>query len=213
MADGGLAVGVPAACGVCRGGQAEARAGRWREAAAATATEQPKPARARFGFKSSKRPRRRSGNYEAATIGRRRLEEGGQGGPAVQQREGKELRYPRPELALGGCRLLGVAAGCQGRRAATAGEVQIDYWANGEVVEIAGSFNGWQHRIKMDLDPSSQSTNPSVSRQSLHWTTILWLYPGVYEIKFIVDGNWRTDSRREIVTSGNITNNVLRVDQ
>ncbi|XP_020093903.1 uncharacterized protein LOC109713977 isoform X4 [Ananas comosus] len=92
-------------------------------------------------------------------------------------------------------------------------EVQIDYWANGEVVEIAGSFNGWQHRIKMDLDPSSQSTNPSVSRQSLHWTTILWLYPGVYEIKFIVDGNWRTDSRREIVTSGNITNNVLRVDQ
>ncbi|XP_020093901.1 uncharacterized protein LOC109713977 isoform X2 [Ananas comosus] len=60
-------------------------------------------------------------------------------------------------------------------------EVQIDYWANGEVVEIAGSFNGWQHRIKMDLDPSSQSTNPSVSRQSLHWTTILWLYPGVYE--------------------------------
>nr|CAD1835750.1 unnamed protein product [Ananas comosus var. bracteatus] len=92
-------------------------------------------------------------------------------------------------------------------------DVQIDYWANGEVVEIAGSFNGWQHRIKMDLDPSSQSTNPSVSRQSLHWTTILWLYPGVYEIKFIVDGNWRTDSRREIVTSGNITNNVLRVDQ
>lgn len=34
-----------------------------------------------------------------------------------------------------------------------------------------------------------------------------------YQIKFIVDGNWRTDSRREIVTSGNITNNVLRVDQ
>ncbi|XP_073009731.1 protein PTST homolog 3, chloroplastic isoform X5 [Typha latifolia] len=94
-------------------------------------------------------------------------------------------------------------------------EVHIKYLADGEIVELAGSFNGWQHRIKMDLDPSS-TRSPSTSRpcrQPLLWSAVLWLYPGVYEIKFIVDGSWRIDSRREIVSSGNITNNVLRVDR
>ncbi|XP_072954910.1 protein PTST homolog 3, chloroplastic isoform X3 [Typha angustifolia] len=91
-------------------------------------------------------------------------------------------------------------------------EVHIKYMADGEIVELAGSFNGWQHRIKMDLDPSS-TRSPSTSRpcrQPLLWSAVLWLYPGVYEIKFIVDGSWRIDSRREIVSSGNIANNVLR---
>lgn len=92
-------------------------------------------------------------------------------------------------------------------------EVQIEYWGNGETVEVAGSFNGWLHRIEMDLQPSSKMITPTVSRNSKHWSTILWLYPGVYEIKFIVDGNWRIDSNLEVITSGNITNNVLKVDR
>ncbi|THU44936.1 hypothetical protein C4D60_Mb02t12630 [Musa balbisiana] len=91
-------------------------------------------------------------------------------------------------------------------------EVHIDYWANGQTVEVTGSFNGWQHRVRLDLHPPSGQTNPPGLRKPLLWTTVLWLYPGVYEIKFIVDDHWRIDSQREIITSGGITNNLLRVD-
>lgn len=92
-------------------------------------------------------------------------------------------------------------------------EVHIDYWANGEIVEVAGSFNGWLHRIKMDLNPFSEPIDRPDDRKTLLWSAVLWLYPGVYEIKFIVDGHWRIDPQREIINSGNITNNVLRVDR
>lgn len=90
-------------------------------------------------------------------------------------------------------------------------EVQIEYRGNAETVEVAGSFNGWHNQIKMDLQPSSEAVDGSSPRGLKHWSTILWLYPGIYEIKFIVDGTWRTDPHREISTSWNITNNVLRV--
>ncbi|XP_064962299.1 protein PTST homolog 3, chloroplastic isoform X3 [Musa acuminata AAA Group] len=92
-------------------------------------------------------------------------------------------------------------------------EVRIDYWANGQIIEVAGSFNGWQHRVRMDHHPSSKHINPPGYRKPMLWSTVLWLYPGVYEIKFIVDGEWRIDSQWEIITSGGITNNVLRVDK
>ncbi|XVF76389.1 hypothetical protein PTKIN_Ptkin13bG0262600 [Pterospermum kingtungense] len=39
-------------------------------------------------------------------------------------------------------------------------EVQIEYSGDGEIVEVAGSFNGWHHRIKMDPKPSSTIKNP-----------------------------------------------------
>lgn len=92
-------------------------------------------------------------------------------------------------------------------------EVQIQYCGDGETVEVAGSFNGWHNQIKMDLQPSSSSTVPIGSRKSRVWYAMLWLYPGTYEIKFIVDGQWRIDPQRESVTSGTIQNNVLRVDR
>ncbi|KAH0451532.1 hypothetical protein IEQ34_018831 [Dendrobium chrysotoxum] len=50
-------------------------------------------------------------------------------------------------------------------------------------------------------------------RTSKLWSTILWLYPGTYEIKFVVDGQWMIDPQREVATNGHITNNVLRVDR
>ncbi|KAJ9695349.1 hypothetical protein PVL29_010702 [Vitis rotundifolia] len=43
-------------------------------------------------------------------------------------------------------------------------EVQIQYSGDGEIVEVAGSFNGWHHRIKMDPQPSSSSKEPVGSR-------------------------------------------------
>lgn len=91
-------------------------------------------------------------------------------------------------------------------------EVHIQYQGDGEIVEVAGSFNGWHHWIKMDPQPSS-ITDSSGSRKSKLWSTVLWLYPGVYEIKFIVDGEWKIDPQRESVTHGNICNNILRVDR
>ncbi|KAF3328191.1 Protein PTST [Carex littledalei] len=92
-------------------------------------------------------------------------------------------------------------------------EVRIEFMADAEVVEIAGSFNGWQHRLKMNLDQSSNSEDPSNFRQLKVWTTELLLYPGVYQIKFVVDGNWRVDLERELVTIGEFANNVLTVEK
>ncbi|XWS66834.1 hypothetical protein CRYUN_Cryun05aG0235000 [Craigia yunnanensis] len=92
-------------------------------------------------------------------------------------------------------------------------EVQIEYAGDGEIVEVAGSFNGWHHRIKMDPKPSSTIKNPIDSRKSKIWSTMLWLYPGIYEIKFIVDGQWKIDPQRESTTKGGICNNILQVDR
>ncbi|KAK9289408.1 hypothetical protein L1049_007563 [Liquidambar formosana] len=92
-------------------------------------------------------------------------------------------------------------------------EVQIQYCGDGETVEVAGSFNGWHDQIKMDPQPSSSIIDPIGSRKSRLWSTVLWLYPGIYEIKFIVDGHWRIDPQRESITRDTIHNNILRVDR
>ncbi|KAM6593175.1 hypothetical protein CsatA_000878 [Cannabis sativa] len=91
-------------------------------------------------------------------------------------------------------------------------EVEITYCGDGETVEVTGTFNGWHHCIKMDQDPQSTATDPSGPRKSKLWSTVLWLYPGVYEIKFIIDGHWKIDPDRETITQGNICNNILRVE-
>ncbi|CAI5478508.1 unnamed protein product [Closterium sp. Yama58-4] len=69
------------------------------------------------------------------------------------------------------------------------GELQVAYvqlrptrvvWPNpGNEVLLTGSFNGWTNRIKM------VKSNAGVFVTTLH------LYPGQYEVKFIVDGNWK----------------------
>ncbi|XP_024024821.1 protein PTST homolog 3, chloroplastic [Morus notabilis] len=92
-------------------------------------------------------------------------------------------------------------------------EVHIQYHGDGDIVEVAGSFNGWHHWIKMDPQPSSSIIDSVGPRKSKIWSTVLWLYPGVYEIKFIVDGEWKIDPQRESVTRGYICNNILRVDR
>lgn len=91
-------------------------------------------------------------------------------------------------------------------------EVEIQYRGDGEIVEVTGSFNGWHHQIKLDPQPSSSIIDQVGSRKSRLWSTMLWLYPGVYEIKFLVDGHWKIDPQRESVTRGTICNNILRVD-
>ncbi|CAI8602488.1 unnamed protein product [Vicia faba] len=91
-------------------------------------------------------------------------------------------------------------------------EVVIEFSGDGDVVEVAGSFNGWHHPIKMDPQPQPLSSviDHGGSRS---WSAMLLLYPGVYEIKFVVDGHWTTDPQRESVRRGHICNNILRVDR
>ncbi|KAG9441897.1 hypothetical protein H6P81_017751 [Aristolochia fimbriata] len=69
-------------------------------------------------------------------------------------------------------------------------EVPIEYQGVGEIVEVAGSFNGWHDRVKLDRQLSPETVQPTASRKPFLWSTVLWLYPGIYEIKFIVDGHW-----------------------
>ncbi|GJT94801.1 ribonuclease H-like domain-containing protein [Tanacetum coccineum] len=61
-------------------------------------------------------------------------------------------------------------------------QVQIEYWGDGETVEVAGSFNGWHHGVKLDPQPSSNITDPVELRNSKLWRSMLWLYPGIYEV-------------------------------
>ncbi|XP_024395839.2 uncharacterized protein [Physcomitrium patens] len=90
---------------------------------------------------------------------------------------------------------------------------QVDWWGEGSRVELAGSFNGWKSHFYLLPDLSSKALLmlPG-TRSPLLWRTELWLYPGVYEIKFIVDGNWVIDDRREIVQGNLDENNLLYVE-
>ncbi|KAB1220733.1 Sucrose nonfermenting 4-like protein [Morella rubra] len=64
-------------------------------------------------------------------------------------------------------------------------------------VLLAGSFDGWATQRKM----KASSTGV--------FSLCLKLYPGRYEIKFIVDGEWRVDPLRPIVNNNGYENNVL----
>lgn len=71
-------------------------------------------------------------------------------------------------------------------------------WPNSaSEVLLAGSFDGWTTQRKMEKS------------QTGVFSVCLRLYPGRYEIKFIVDGKWRTDPLRPIVNNNGYENNLL----
>lgn len=73
-------------------------------------------------------------------------------------------------------------------------------WPNSATeVLLAGSFDGWTSRKKM------KKSNAGVFVISLQ------LYPGRYEIKFIVDGVWKVDPQRPVVYSNGFENNLLMI--
>lgn len=77
----------------------------------------------------------------------------------------------------------------------------IIWHSSASEVLLAGSFDGWTTQIKMD---KSETGVFSLS---------LKLYPGRYEIKFIVDGVWRVDPLRPIVNNNGYENNVLIIHE
>ncbi|KAL1196243.1 PTST-like protein 2 [Cardamine amara subsp. amara] len=71
-------------------------------------------------------------------------------------------------------------------------------WPNSaSEVLLTGSFDGWSMQRKMK------------KAQNGVFSLSLKLYPGKYEIKFIVDGQWKVDPLRPIVTCGGYENNLL----
>ncbi|XP_062111720.1 protein PTST homolog 2, chloroplastic isoform X2 [Humulus lupulus] len=71
-------------------------------------------------------------------------------------------------------------------------------WPNSaSEVLLAGSFDGWASQRKM------------IKSSTGIFSLWLQLYPGKYEIKFIVDGEWRIDPLRPIVLNNGYNNNLL----
>ncbi|XP_057448338.1 protein PTST homolog 2, chloroplastic isoform X2 [Lotus japonicus] len=66
-------------------------------------------------------------------------------------------------------------------------------------VFLVGSFDGWSFKRKMERSVTGV------------FTLALYLYPGTYEIKFIVDGEWQIDPLLPIVNNNGHENNVLTV--
>ncbi|CAM6101847.1 unnamed protein product [Calypogeia fissa] len=91
-------------------------------------------------------------------------------------------------------------------------KVHLEWWGEANRVEVAGSFNGWQEHIVLEPDFSSEIPKPDGARGPMMWGTHLCLYPGLYEMKFIVDGNWQVDHRREVVMRHTNQNNIVRVE-
>lgn len=71
-------------------------------------------------------------------------------------------------------------------------------WPNSaSEVLLVGSFDGWSSQRKMEKSSTGI------------FSVCLKLYPGKYEIKFIVDGIWKTDPLRPIVRNSGYENNLL----
>ncbi|XP_050237668.1 protein PTST homolog 2, chloroplastic [Mercurialis annua] len=71
-------------------------------------------------------------------------------------------------------------------------------WTNSaSEVLLAGSFDGWTTKRKM------QKSDVGI------FSLCMKLYPGKYEIKFIVDGEWKVDPLRPVVCSDGYENNIL----
>ncbi|CAA7036185.1 unnamed protein product [Microthlaspi erraticum] len=71
-------------------------------------------------------------------------------------------------------------------------------WPNSaSEVLLTGSFDGWSTQRKMKKAENGV------------FSLTLKLYPGKYEVKFIVDGQWKVDPLRPIVTCNGYENNVL----
>lgn len=73
-------------------------------------------------------------------------------------------------------------------------------WPNpASEVLLAGSFDGWTSQRKMERSNSDT------------FSLRLKLYPGRFEIKFIVDGVWKVDPHRPTVKNNGHVNNLLLV--
>ena len=73
----------------------------------------------------------------------------------------------------------------------------------GSQVSVAGSFNSW--------DPEAHVLRPTAGPG--HFKRIVYLEPGEYEYKFVIDGNWSADPNCPSFAANNYgtLNSVLEV--
>jgi glycosidase len=67
-------------------------------------------------------------------------------------------------------------------------------------VLVVGSFNGW-----------NQAAHPLVRGEDGIWRCTVWLEPGEYVYKFVVDGDYVPDPDNPLQTSDSFANSVLRI--
>jgi len=72
-----------------------------------------------------------------------------------------------------------------------------------ENVQIMGSFDGWSQGETMSMEYSGDYGRFSAT---------LKLRPGRYEIKFLVDGEWRLSPEYPMAGEGMMQNNILVVE-
>lgn len=66
-------------------------------------------------------------------------------------------------------------------------------------VQVAGTFNGWDFK------------RTPLRKGAGGWNTTLWLPPGRYEYRFVVDGTWMNDPKERDSTPNQFggTNSVV----
>ncbi|KAK2986708.1 hypothetical protein RJ640_010933 [Escallonia rubra] len=86
--------------------------------------------------------------------------------------------------------------------AAQSKEVSLFWCGMAESVQVMGSFDGWSQGEHLSAEYTSSYTK---------FSTTLMLRPGRYEIKFMVDGEWRVSPELPTVGEGLMKNNLLIV--
>ncbi|CAN6697141.1 unnamed protein product [Malus baccata var. baccata] len=72
-----------------------------------------------------------------------------------------------------------------------------------ESVQVMGTFDGWSQ---------GEDLSPEYTASFTTFSTTLMLRPGKYEIKFLVDGEWKLSPEFPTVGEGLTTNNLLIVE-
>jgi len=91
--------------------------------------------------------------------------------------------------------------------------------SNYKTVQIAGTFTSWQP-VDMLPPPSNSSSSSSPEKISGgggergYWTLNRHLEPGEHQYKYVVDGNWVHDDKKDtIVNEMGSKNNVIRIEE
>ncbi|KAG7543916.1 AMP-activated protein kinase glycogen-binding domain [Arabidopsis thaliana x Arabidopsis arenosa] len=87
--------------------------------------------------------------------------------------------------------------------AAQSKEVHVFWIGMAESVQVMGSFDGWSQR---------EDLSPEYTALFTKFSTTLFLRPGRYEMKFLVDGEWQISPEFPTSGEGMMENNVLVVE-
>ncbi|KAL5697348.1 hypothetical protein ACHQM5_030798 [Ranunculus cassubicifolius] len=82
-------------------------------------------------------------------------------------------------------------------------EVSLSWAGMAENVQVMGSFDGWSQ---------GEHLSPEYTGSLMNFSTVLMLRPGRYEIKFLVDGDWKLSSELPTTGEGMMENNLLIVE-